>query len=274
MIDLHSHLLPGVDDGAADLQMSVRMAEMAYADGIRGMVCTPHVMPGVYDNSSANIIPAVAQLQSELERREIKLRLFAGADIHVSPDLVARIKNREIPTLARSRYFLFEPSHHVLTPRIEELAGRLIEAGIVPIITHPERLSWISNHYNVFQRLNELGCLVQITAASVTGEFGKYAKFYAEKLMDERRVDLLATDAHDPVTRPPGLSKARDLVAARLGDEEAQSMVLWRPANILSNKPVKPAGQPENSAPAVERPPGEESVKDNFFKRFLWGNRT
>lgn len=249
--------------------MSLAMAEIAYRDGIRGMACTPHIMPGIYDNDAAGINTAVIQLQAELDRRGNPLRLFAGADVHVAPDLANRIRSGQVPTLAHSRYFLFEPSHHVVTPRIEELATRLIAAGFVPIITHPERLSWISNHYDTFVRLNEGGCLVQVTAGSVTGDFGKYAQFYAERLMDEGRVDIIASDAHNRLNRPPIMSRARDMIAARLGDDEAQEIVLWRPARILANKRLDPVGVSRNPVSAGPESNRSESERSSFLRRLL-----
>ncbi len=243
MIDIHSHLLPGLDDGASDLDTSIKMAEMAYEDGIRGMVCTPHIMPGVYNNTASIIGDRSKQVRSALEERGIGLVLFVGADVHIAPDLIKRLEAGEIPTIAKSRYFLFEPSHHVLTPRIETLASSLIAAGFIPIITHPERLSWIANHYDTFERMNEAGCLIQVTAGSITGDFGKHALYYAEKLIDDGRVDVVATDTHDPKRRPPILSRARDAVAARLDDEEAIAMVEKRPLMILLNQEMQPVGK-------------------------------
>lgn len=254
MIDIHSHLLPGIDDGAVDIEMSVKMAQMAYADGIRGMICTPHIMPSVYDNSASSIARALKRLMSELEQRDVGLVLFAGADVHIAPDLRRQLESGRIPTLARSRYFLFEPSHHILTPKIEQLAADLMDGGFTPIITHPERLTWVPNHYDVIERLNQCGCLMQVTAGSITGDFGRNAQYYAERMLDEGRVDIIATDAHDPVRRPPVLSRARDAVVRRLGEDEAVAMVATRPLNILLNLPLSPIGSgraaPADTAPA------------------------
>jgi protein-tyrosine phosphatase len=249
--------------------MSVAMAELAAGDGIRCIACTPHVRPGIHDNSAATITDAVRRLRAELERREIGIEICCGADVHVSPDLPERIGSGGIPTIARSRYFLFEPSHHVLTPRLEELASRLIERGIVPIITHPERLSWLSRHYETFIRMNESGCLVQVTAGSITGQFGRSAKYYSDKLLDEGRIDIIASDAHDCHRRPPVLSRARDCIAARAGDDEAMAMVFWRPLAIVADRPLSPAG---SLAPAARRSrPEPAAFAEGFLQRILRG---
>lgn len=268
MIDLHCHLLPGLDDGAADLSVSIEMARIAHADGIRGIACTPHVKPGIYDNGTAEVATGIRQLREVLASEGIGIELFSGGDLHIAPNLGMRLKGGEIPTLAGSRYFLFEPPHHLVAPRMINLAESLIRQGYVPIVTHPERLTWLSSHYDIFTQLNDAGCLVQITAGSVTGEFGKMARYYSERLMDEGRIDLLATDAHDTRRRPPVLSRARDIIAARMGEDEAAAMVLWRPAAILANRVVEP--QAGRGAPEVEMPrmaAGGEGLFQRLFGR-------
>lgn len=220
------------------------MARMAADDGIRRMACTPHIVPGLYeDNDTPRIRSAVEALQAAIIEAGIDLELVVGADVHIAPNLPTKLGTDHVPTLNGTRYFLFEPTHHVLPPRLEDLAARLIDAGFVPIVTHPERLSWIEHHYDTIERLNALGCLMQITAGSVTGSFGKSARRHAERLLDEGRADILASDAHNVSGRPPILSRARDAVAERLGGDEADAMVARRPADILADRPIAPVGK-------------------------------
>ena len=270
MIDLHSHILPGVDDGSPDLDVSLQMARIAVADGITHMACTPHIVPGVYDNDAAMIGDAVAQLQRRLHEAEIPLELFVGADAHIAPDLLERLTSGDVPTLNKSRYFLFEPTHHILPPRIKDLASRLINAGFIPILTHPERLTWIVSHYAVVERLNDAGCLIQLTAGSIEGTFGRTALYYAEKLIDEGRVDVVASDAHSAGVRQPCLSRARALLAARIGEEVADKMVLQSPAGILANQWVQPA------ATVMQRKPEEKPAVERFgaLGRIFGGGRS
>lgn len=236
MIDIHSHILPGLDDGAESLDVSIAMAEIAVADGVTHIVCTPHITPGVYHNTAAGIADHVAQLQGELDLRGIPLRLAAGADIHISPTLVADLDAGVAPTLAGSRAMLFEPPHHVLPPRMDHAVARLIAAGYVPVITHPERLSWIESRYDLVITLSDMGAPMQLTAGSITGAFGRRPQYWAERMLDEGRVDIIASDAHNTRSRSPRLSHARDLVAARLGEAEAENLVLWRPAALLNGE--------------------------------------
>ena len=243
MIDLHSHILPAIDDGAADLRESMKMARMAVGDGISCMACTPHIIPGLWANTAQSISSAMHTLQERFEEDELDLRLVLGADVHIAPDLLSSLDAGHIPTLNGTRYFLFEPTHRVLPPRIEDLATQLIVAGYVPILTHPERLTWLEHHYDTIERLNQIGCLLQIAAGSITGAFGKTALYYAERLLDEGRVDILASDAHNVSGRPPILSAARDSVAERLDEAQAIAMVMTRPAQILADESIVPQGQ-------------------------------
>jgi len=238
MIDLHCHMLPGIDDGSPDLKTSLAMAAMASEDGIEHLACTPHITPGLYGNTGPDIVRRTDELQLAIEAEGIPLTVWPGADIHVHPQLVARLGSGEAPTLAGSRYFLLEPPHHVLPPRLDDLVKRLLSAGYVPIITHPERLTWAEAQYEFIVRLASLGALVQVTAASVTGGFGRTAKALSDRLIDDGLVDIVATDAHNVSGRPPVLSEARDALAERIGEAEALEMVHNRPARVLRNEPI------------------------------------
>src|SRR4029078_1683570 len=152
MIDLHCHILPGIDDGAADISVSIAMAKAFVADGVSVVACTPHILPGLYANSGPQIRQATEELQQRLATERIPLRLVTGADNHVVPSFVAELRSGHLLSLADSRYVLVEPPHHVAPPRLDEMFFNLLVAGYIPILTHPERLSWINTHYHVIQR--------------------------------------------------------------------------------------------------------------------------
>lgn len=235
MIDLHSHILSALDDGAADVATSMEMARIAVADGITRMACTPHIFSGRYDNSTATIVAAIHSLQALLDAHSIPLILYCGADIHIAPDLVERLKNGEAPTLNRSRYFLLEPPHEVLPPRLVDFVCRVLEAGFVPVITHPERLLWAGRHFDVIQRLADLGCPLQLTAGSLTGGFGNAARQLSERILKEGRASFFASDAHGVSWRKPAMSRAFALIARQFGQAAAEQMFRHRPAAILSD---------------------------------------
>jgi protein-tyrosine phosphatase len=235
MIDLHSHILPGIDDGAKTLEVSLEMARMAVADGIHTMACTPHIYPGLYGNDASGIGLARDRLQAELDARGIALRLVVGADVHLVPGLLDGLRAGRVPTLHGSRYVLLEPSHHVKPPRFEEAVFELVAAGYTPVITHPERLVWIEDHYDVFLRLIRQGAWMQLTAGALTGLFGARARYWGEKFLGEGHTHLLATDAHSSGRRVPRLSEARAVAERLLGAAEATRLVLERPQAILDD---------------------------------------
>jgi protein-tyrosine phosphatase len=250
VIDLHCHLLPGVDDGAQDLSTSLMMARAAVAQGITVVACTPHILPGVYRNHGQDIRAATKQLQDALDREEIPLKLVTGADAHMTPNFVAGLRAGQLLTLADSRYVLVEPPHHVAPPQLEDFFFNLVMAGYVPILTHPERLSWIRSRYDTIKKLVQTGAWMQITAGSFTGAFGRTALYWAERLLDEGCVHLIASDAHDAERRPPDLAAGRDCVAKRIGAQEAEHLVFTRPMGILKDEPPSSLPGPFRGADA------------------------
>jgi len=249
MIDLHSHILPGIDDGAKNLDISLEMARLAVADGIHTMACTPHIYPGLYMNNAQGIALARDALQAELDAQGIALRLVIGADVHLVPNLLAGLRAGHIPTLNGSRYMLLEPSHHVAPPRFEESVFELVAAGYTPVITHPERLTWIETHYKVFVGMSRQGAWIQVTAGALTGMFGPRAQYWGEKFIGEGHTHILATDTHSSGRRLPCLSAGLAVAERLLGPVEAARLVVERPQAILDD--VSPGAV----APLVERVP-------------------
>jgi protein-tyrosine phosphatase len=239
LIDLHSHILPEVDDGADSVETALAMAEMAVADGIEVMACTPHFMPGMYDNQAADIRMRVNHLNEILIERGINLALVTGSDAHIRPDFLTCLREGTILTLHDSRYVLFEPPHNLLPQRLEDLLFNITMSGFVPILTHPERLKWIEQSYDVFVTLAKQGVWMQITAGSLTGRFGKRPQYWSQRMLAEGLVSILATDAHNTRSRPPLLSEAYHYAVAEVGTGEANHLVVTRPQCVLENAEVE-----------------------------------
>jgi protein-tyrosine phosphatase len=236
MIDLHCHILPGIDDGPADVEISLLMARMLIDDGVEAVVCTPHILPGLYHNAGPQIRAATADLRSALAGSGLRLDLYSGADAHIAVDFVAKLKSAEILTLADSRYVLVELPQHVGPALLTQFFFRLMAAGYVPVLSHPERLQWIGHQYGMIESLVRSGVWIQITSGSLLGEFGRTARYWAERMLDEGNAHLLATDAHDTKFRAPNLKRGRDVAAERIGEREANNLVLTRPLGILANE--------------------------------------
>lgn len=234
---------------------------MAAADGIQVMACTPHIMPGVYDNAGPTIKAATAILRKALHLAEVPLELITGADAHVASDLINGLRDGRVLALNDTRYILLEPPHHIPPPRLGEYIFNLHTAGYVVVLTHPERLSWVGPHYALIRQLARNGVLMQITAGSLTGRFGSRARYWAERMLNEGLCHILATDAHDLERRPPCLAEGRDAAARIVGDEEAIHLVSTRPRGIVDDvSPTQlpaPAGaEQRDSLSSLARPLG------------------
>ena len=266
MIDLHCHLLPGIDDGAKDLATSLAMARIAAADGIRTTACTPHIYPGLFENDSAGIAAGIGHLRDALANEGIGLRLVAGTDAHLTPELLPRLRAGTAPTLAGGRYFLLEPPHHVAPPRLEETVFNLLAAGYIPVVTHPERLSWIEDHYEIFVELVKKGAWMQVTAGSLTGRFGAAAQYWGERMLDEGWVHILATDSHGVTRRPPLLAEGQRAAERWVGATEALHLVETRPQGILNNE--EPDQLPAIPALSIAKP---SRAHRSWFSRWFGG---
>lgn len=232
MYDLHCHMLPAIDDGARNLPTALEMARVAAADGITHVACTPHIYPGLFDNTPEGIAAAVESFRNELDEVGVSLELTYGADIQVVPELLPNLRTGAFPTVNQSRYFLFEPSHHVPLLNFDRLIFDALSAGYIPVITHPERLTWMDDHYDEFLEAVQAGAWMQVTAGSLTGRFGRDPKYWAEKMLDDGIVHLLATDAHNLKSRPPLLAEGEQAAVKYVGTEEARRLVLDRPKAI------------------------------------------
>jgi protein-tyrosine phosphatase len=248
-VDIHCHLLPGLDDGAATLDEALAMAEMAVADGIGTIVATPHQLGNNAKNSGDAICAAVVQFQQHLNARRIPLRVLPGADVRIEPDLVRKIRTHEVLTLAdRRRHVLLELPHDVYVP-LDRLLADLASSGLVGILSHPERNRGILNQPSVLRPLVKQGCLLQVTASSLTGAFGSQIQRFSESLVEQGLVHFVSTDAHGTKARSPLLSQAFDRLKELAGLEAATNLCCRHPAAVAKGGSV-PSGchKPTKSA--------------------------
>ncbi|MGE5153881.1 MAG: tyrosine-protein phosphatase [Bdellovibrio bacteriovorus] len=271
MIDLHCHMLPGIDDGARDLDTALGMARIALADGITLSACTPHIYPGLYENDALGIRQAVSALRVALDEAGIPLQITSGADIQVVPELLERLRCGVYPTLHGSRYFLFEPPHHAVPARFTESIFDVLASGYVPVITHPERLTWLDEaHYGWFVTAAHQGAWLQLTAGALTGRFGGRARYWAERMLADGITHILATDAHGMDRRPPLLAEGREHAARWVGAEEAERLVGERPRAVIDDLDPKDLRPPPGigARPRVDWRPGR---RRGWMARLLGG---
>ncbi|MDH4610284.1 CpsB/CapC family capsule biosynthesis tyrosine phosphatase [Pseudomonas sp. BN102] len=238
MIDMHNHLLPGIDDGAPDLETSLALARMAVQDGITHLVCTPHIHPGRYDNTSVSIQRARAPFEAALKEQGIPLRVAAAAEVRFGMELMAGVCEGTIPFLGKwqgKKVLLLEFPHGEIPFCAERLISWLLQRNILPMIAHPERNKELMRTPSRLKPLLELGCLLQVTAASVAGRFGHAAEVLAHALLEQGVVTILASDSHNLQHRPPLLSEGMQHAARIVGDRKAESLVLHTPWEIAQS---------------------------------------
>lgn len=232
MIDLHAHILPGLDHGARDEEEAVAMCRLASADGIATIAATPHVSE-VFPNPPERIRGAVDALRRRVLDAALPLRIVVGGDYHVRPDLAPGA----VVTLGdNGRYFLLEFPFQVLPPRADAFVLLLRQRGLVPIVTHPERTLALQADWRRLEPIVKAGALVQLTAGSLLGEFGPAAAECAARLLREGWAHLLASDAHWRDERPPLLAAGVRAAARILGKKAAAALVEENAEAVLAGR--------------------------------------
>ncbi len=239
MVDLHHHCLPGVDDGPSTLEEAVAQCEAAFADGIRTVVATPHQRHPQYDVPAGRAREAHAALVAALRERRVGLEVLLGAEVHFHEGIAEGLRGGALlPLGGNRRWFLFElPATHV-PGTLEEFVFAVQLAGWYPILAHPERNVELAERAGGLEAIRGRGVPVQVTAMSLTGEFGDRARRAAERWVAGGLVDLLATDAHGTGARPPRLRAAVDRAAALAGRDAAERLVAENPRRVLRGEDV------------------------------------
>ena len=235
MIDIHSHILPEVDDGPKSWETSVEMCRMAAADGITHMVATPHANDR-YHYDRKYLEQLAAHLQEQVGN-SLEIRL--GCDFHLSYENVQdALTHPARYVIQGTRYLLVEFSNFSIPQQISDSFAKLSDHGITVIITHPERNPILRDNPQRVAEWAEQGCIVQVTGSSLTGFWGQPSRRAAHWLLEHQSVHVLATDAHDPVKRIPILSTAREAAAEICGEDVAEAMVEGNPRAIIENQPL------------------------------------
>ena len=238
LLDVHCHILPGIDDGPADWSEALAMARMAVADGISTIAATPHQLGNYGCNDGETIRACCRQFGELLRQHGVPLRVVPGADVRIEPDMIPKIRSGEVLTLAdHRRHVLLELPHELYFP-LDRLLRSLHAARLVGVLSHPERNQGILTRPRVLGHLVDAGCLLQVTAGSLTGTFGPQIKSFAEWLVVEGLVAFIATDAHGPKSRRPLLKRAFDRVAEIAGQRKAWELCSGNPGRVLAGQTV------------------------------------
>ena len=238
MVDIHCHILPGIDDGSKSWETTEAMCQIAAEDGITHIVCSPHANDEYKYDRSKN-----EELASQLrERMGNTMRFSLGCDFHFSfENIQAALANPAKFIIQGTDYLLVEFSDYAISPGTEDALLRFRAMGITPIITHPERNALLRQRPDAIAEWVEAGARVQVTAQSLLGDFGRRACDFCKLLLDRRLVHFVASDAHDWQRRPPLLDRACHWVAEEYGDALAEALFVTNPRAVLSGIPLDPS---------------------------------
>ncbi|HEX6591289.1 MAG TPA: CpsB/CapC family capsule biosynthesis tyrosine phosphatase [Moraxellaceae bacterium] len=237
MIDLHCHLLPGVDDGPDTLEEALALCRHAVAAGITHSVVTPHVHPGRYENDVRNIEQAAAALRAELAAHHIPLALSFSGEVRISAEILEMVASGRIPFHGEwegQRVMLLEFPHSHILPGSDRLIRWLLQRGIRPLIAHPERNKDIMRDLGRLHEFVHMGCLLQVTAGSLAGRFGEMAELRACEIVEAGWATVLASDAHNLKSRPPELADGVAVAAGLIGEAAARALVVDNPWRMVA----------------------------------------
>jgi protein-tyrosine phosphatase len=240
--DIHCHIVPGIDDGSANIAESLAMARRAFADGTKSLIATPHQLGTNNRVSAEGIRQGVADLQNVLNAEKILVSVLPGADVRIEPELPKLVKQGKVLTLAdKGKHVLLELPHETYFP-LEPLLAALSRQGLVGILSHPERNRGIIKNPDVMWDVVEAGGLLQITAASLTGAFGRSPQKIAEMCVEERLIHFIASDAHDTKNRPFGIRDAYDTIIEMAGEDLATLVCCENPARVVAGDDLAGGG--------------------------------
>lgn len=235
-IDIHSHILYGVDDGAQSFEESMEMLRLAFRDGIRQIILTPHNKP-----MRNNVIPEQMaemreRLQNQAKKEGMEITLYLGNEIYYRSSLLEDVEEGKAVTMTGSAYTLIEYNPMEAYAGIRKGMYETLSGGLIPILAHVERYDCLMHETGYVKELVDMGCFIQVNAGSIMGEFGLSTRLMVRKLLKQRLVHFVATDAHNTGKRKPCLSASAEYVAAKYGTEYQRQLFYENPRHIIEDR--------------------------------------
>lgn len=237
-IDIHSHILPGVDDGSDGFDMSMRMLRRAADDGISGIILTPHNKPGHRHRHFSEIRSRMEGLRKMMSEDSINIDLYMGSELYYRNGLLEEIENDTAGTLAGSRYVLVEFNPPEDYDYIRNGIYSLLTGGYYPILAHAERYRNVCAGKYGIGDLIEMGCYIQVNAGSVMGKAGPKAKRFVKNMLRQRQIHFIATDAHDLEKRAPYLSDCAHFISKKYGEDYSEKLLCENPLSVIRDREI------------------------------------
>lgn len=240
MVDIHCHILPGLDDGSDNMEESVRMARLAVEGGTTAVIVTPHSnIPDSYRNYCDRVyVEKFKALKARIEEEKISLKIFPGHEIFAADNFVELIRSKKLLTLCNSDYPLVEFDFTEHSESVYEKLAMLTAEGLTPIVAHPERYAFVAEDESAPQKIIKLGCLLQINKGSLKGSFGRNAYFASVGIIENEFAHFVASDAHSPYMRTPYLADAYEIISEIRSEDYADLLFNINPSDIILKKKI------------------------------------
>ena len=240
MIDIHTHMLPGIDDGSQFMDESVNMARIAYDSGSDAVVLTPHCNTdrGFANFNIDTIRELTDKLKARLKEEAIPLKLFEGMEILLSDSTVELLKKNELLSLNKSRYYLVEFGFGCEEEYMDDLLSQVVDLRKVPVVAHPERYAMVQKKPSYVKRWIDMGCLLQVNKGSIAGKFGRHAFRTVHELLDEEYVTCVASDAHGSQVRTNDMESVFLKIKSDFGKKYAEDLFLNNPQAIINDMDI------------------------------------
>ncbi len=240
MIDIHTHILPGMDDGARNMRDSLNMARLAVESGVHTIIATPHCnIPGFFNNYFDPFFHRLLmKLRQRLSEERIPLRVFSGMEVFTTGDVIDKMEDGRIISLNHSRYYLMEFPFDIMPEVMEDRLLRIAHTGRVPVIAHPERYHCIQDMPQLLYELLDRGCKAQCNKGSFFGYFGESARKTVEVLADYHLIHMVASDAHSPYERTTYMGEIQEYLEERYSYEYAKLLLYDNPNRLIYDQPI------------------------------------
>lgn len=238
MIDIHCHILPGIDDGAKDMDEALALIKLAAEDGVTRIVVTPHLHFGRFNNYLPVIQSSFLALQQAVNESKIQIELAYAAEVRLDSEILSLLSRQQLPLYGcynNQRFMLLEFPHSHIPAGSDILVKHLLKQNITPVIAHPERNRDLQKSPDKIKTFVNLGCWFQVTASSITGHFGEECQALALSYIEQNFIHIVASDAHNLKRRPPVLSEAKSKITAIFGEGKAQQLFYDNPYNITAS---------------------------------------
>ncbi len=245
MIDLHSHIIPSVDDGARDIDETMKLLKEAQKVGFKSIISTSHYMEGYYETAIPEREILLQAINQKLSQYNINIDLYLGNEIYLSENIIKLLEEKKASTINNTSYILFEMPLNIEPMNLYDIVYEMMQYKLVPILAHPERYSFVQKDLELIYDLIDLGVLMQANYASIDGYYGEKAKIIVKKLLENNMIHFLGSDVHRSNTIYPKIPTILEKIEEIIGNEELEKLTTINPSLVLQNKRI-PIKKPNN----------------------------